>query len=158
MEDYNVNQKEQMHNILDRGFNNLRQSFDKCSSTNRSMSSSQQSPSVRKKSQLRRVLDDMKLSSSRIDTYTEEPHYNINDQTSSRIQHNMSMSSMGNQPHESPLRQGIKNKRAEMQNELSMLQQKIQGLEDKFAKNSRDSGNSFSLIINRQQVEHQKLR
>jgi hypothetical protein len=135
-EKYNFENNQQMHSILDRGFNNLRQSFDRKSSANNSVCSSRQSPSLRRKSDLRKVLDEMKSSSSRIETY-EEPQYGYSNNMAQYI--NSSVSSVENRPMESPLKRQNRQKKVEMMGELDLLQRKIQNLEENFAKNGRDS-------------------
>lgn len=139
MEDYDNDRNQQMHSILDRGFNNLRQSFER--SSNYSVNSSRQSPSLRKKSQIRQVLDDMKSNASSMGTYNEDGygHYNPH-MISGQFKENSSINSNMNIPTESPMKTEIKNKRAEMQNELTLLQKKIQGLEEKFVYSMKDSG------------------
>lgn len=135
-ENYNFQNNQQMHSILDRGFNNLRQSFERKSSSNHSVCSSRQSPSLRRKSDLRKVLDEMKSSSSRIDTY-EEPQYGYSNNLAQYT--NSSVSSVDNKPMESPLKRENREKRAVMMGDLDLLQRKIQNLEENLAKNGRDS-------------------
>lgn len=78
--EFNYNNEQNMHSILDEGFNAMRRSFD------RSMSSSKPSPAPRKKSQLRKVLDELKSNHSSIGAYSEEISQKYNDHS-----HNMGM-------------------------------------------------------------------
>jgi hypothetical protein len=121
--DFENDQKQQMHSILDRGFNNMRQSFDRGSNSNHSMSSSRQSPSLRKKSELRRVLDEMKSETSSVASYADNVQYGFYNQVlQNAAPHNNYSHSNVNIPPESPLKKERVEKKAEMQNEIALLQ------------------------------------
>ncbi|CAI2364514.1 unnamed protein product [Moneuplotes crassus] len=143
MNDYDFDTKQQMHSILDSGMNKLRQSFDRSSNASQSMASSRQSPSLRKKSQIRQVLDDMKSNaSSSIANYNDDTQYGFYNMPSQNTnpKNETSMLSNIDFPAESPMKKEIKSKRMKMQSELDLLQRKIQGLEERFASNVKDSG------------------
>ena len=78
---YHKEQEQHMHSILDKGFNAMRRSFDKSSNGGRSASSSRPSSAIRKKSQLRKVLDDFKSNNSSIGTYSEDLGYKYSEHT-----------------------------------------------------------------------------
>lgn len=127
LSEYEQDQKQQMHSILDNGFNMIDRSM-----TSQSMSSSRQSPSMRKKSEIRRVLDEMKSNASSVGTYNDDTQYGYYNLASldSQIRHDTSVSSNYNlqnqseylKPALSPMKKQINNKKLEMQNELEMLQ------------------------------------
>jgi hypothetical protein len=124
MSEYEQDQKQQMHSILDNGLNQMRQSSDRNSMSNQSMSSSRHSPSLRKKSEIRRVLDEMKSNASSVGTYNDDTHngyYNLAP-LESQNRNDTFNSSNYNAPLESPMKRETNSKKLEMQNELEMLQ------------------------------------
>ena len=124
MNEYEYDQKQQMHSILDNGLNKLRQSFDKGSVTSQSMTSSRQSPSIRKKSQLRQVLEEMKSNTSSVAQYNEDTQFGYFNPSAqnSNTKNESSVTSTYDFPGESPMKTQGKTKRQQMQSELDLLQ------------------------------------
>jgi hypothetical protein len=146
---YPNDQEQQMHSILEEGFNNMRRSYDRSSNAGRSVSSSKPSPATRKKSQLRRVLDELKSNHSSIGTYSEDIGYKYNDHTMQSVQYSNIMPdrSGSGMPEESPMKTTHVEKYTEMQNELAMLQQRIEGLNDKLTYNPTESSKYYYFLI-----------
>lgn len=151
MHDYpHNNPEQQMHNILDESINAMRRSFDKSSTGNRSNASSRQSPAIRKKSQLRKMLDDMKSNHSSIGTYSEDLGYSYNkynDEISSHHQLTKEKQLYPKFEDDSSTKRTRIEKYNEMHNELALLQQKIEGLNEKLNYNSTESS-KFLFLCN----------
>ena len=83
----------------------MRKSFDRTSNTSKSVSS-RQSPSIRKKSELRKLLDEVKSIPSSVGNYSEDVNYGAFNQSmhAPNFQNNSSVGTNLSMPQESPLK------------------------------------------------------